>query len=103
MRSIRDFTSSKMPNNYHVKYGLAKDGVIDFFWYSYGKEIQKNVGTTNRLKNEGVKYTFGFNPVLSGKEGKTAKLYNDKNIRQALCQVDKNNFIIYTNISNDRS
>ena len=98
----RDFTSAKMPDNFHVVYGMKKNGWIDSYTYYKGADIESNKLTTQRIRSDGVLNTFGFHPVLV-RRGNSNVSANDKNIRQSICQIDVNNFIIYTNISNDRN
>ena len=99
----RDFTTQKMPDSYHKTYGIKSDGYLASYSFPKGGLIEDNVSTADRLKRDGVKNTFGFNPVLVSSGQRGAKLSKDNNIRQSLCQIDRFNFIIYTNISNDRS
>ncbi len=98
----RDFTSGKMPDTHIITYGMKKDGWIDTYTYYKGSDIADSKVTTKRLKSDGVRNTFGFYPVLVRRSTvKPTSTTND--IRQAICQIDENNFIIYTNISNNRS
>ena len=53
--------------------------------------------------NDGVKYTFAFSPVLVRKGTITQGLSYIRDIRQAIGQIDKNNFVIVTNTTTDRS
>ena len=99
----RDLSTSKMPNTDHITYGLKKDGYLNYYSYYNGSDVNKNVNTSTKLKNEGVKYTFGFFPLLVYKGEARKNLAKNNDIRQGLCQVDKHNFILYTNISDNRN
>ncbi len=101
----RDFTSEKMIDSGHYTYVMRNTGWIYYYSYPNGSDIATNKATTQKIKNDGVKNTFGFHPVLVRDQGigNQAKGKNGRDIRQSICQIDKNNFILYTNISNDRS
>jgi len=97
----RDFSSAKMPDSHIYTYGLKKNKWIDSYTYSNGSDVEKNKATTQKIKSDGVKNTFGFYPVLV-RSGKVIATSKSRNIKQAICQIDTYNFVIYTNISNDR-
>ena len=46
--------------------------------------------------SDGVKNTFAFSPVLVY-DGEIKNTQTEKNIRQAICQIDRNNFVFVTN------
>ena len=96
----RDFTNQKMPKNNFVTYGMKKNNWIEA--YSYSNDITKNQASTKKIKEDGVKNTFSFYPVLV-RRGTARASSTSRTIKQAICQIDTNNFIIYTNISDDRS
>ncbi len=64
--------------------------------------MENNKKLAQQLINDGVKYTYGFHPVLTI-NGQKKTTDNSPNIRQGLCQLDKNNFVFLTNISSNRS
>ena len=86
--------------NYNV-IGLNKN-------YELKSYPPNNSGKEQALQ-EGVKYTFGFYPVLiingvyqsQNVAALGGGVFTGNNIRQAVCQVDKNNFIIFTNVGID--
>ena len=92
-----------MPNTQDIVYGMKKANWIESYTYYNGSDVEANKATTQRLKDDGVKNTFGFYPILVRRGHTTSGLGKNKDIRQAICQIDAWNFIIYTNISNDRS
>ena len=95
---IRDSTTSKFPNVNYLTYGLKKDGYLGYYKYSNGVDIEKNMAIRDEIISDGVKDTFAFYPVLV-EDGKVKRTDTDKNIRQSLCQIDRNNFVIITNTS----
>lgn len=83
----------------YIIYGLKKNGDLTYYKYQKGfdaKQREENKNLFNKIINDGVLYTFGFKPVLL-ENGKNVAPHNSPNIRQAICQVDKNNFILITN------
>ena len=93
---IRDSTNQETPNVPYLTYGIKKNGYLDYYRFGKGKEIEYNTKIKERIISDGIKYTYGFSPVLVwNNEIKSTR--QDKNIRQAICQIDRNNFIIVTN------
>ncbi len=100
-KTLRDFTNLQLPNGvYGYMYGLSKDGYLKY--YPITRTIATNQKSAASIRNEGIRNIFAFQPVLlyNGKKESTSR---DNNIRQVLGQVDKNNFVILTNISSNRS
>lgn len=81
--------------------GLNKNLVLSTY-------TPNDAGKEKALK-EGVKYTFGFKPVLiqngvvqtSTINSSGDSTFINNNIRQAVCQVDKNNYILITSTDFD--
>lgn len=99
----RDFTNTKMPNSGHPTYGIRKDGTLSCYYFSNGSDINANVATANKIKADGVKNTFGFYTLLVANNTVQNGLIKTNNTRNGLCQIDKNNFVIYTNANDNRS
>ena len=96
---IRDYSNYQYAAD-HRTYGLNKNGELVSFAYS--RDPEKNKTVTTNIVNSGIKYTFGFSPVLVNNGQAINGLPTDNNIRQAICQIDKNNFIFITStISTD--
>lgn len=96
---IRDSTEEKLVvGKYNIIYGLTKDGILKSYSYPITKGVLNNPSKLRtNITNDGVRYTFGFRPVILN-NGTVIPVDGDgPNIRQILCQVDKNNFIIVTN------
>ena len=93
---IRDSTGVKTPTNGNITYGLKSNGYLAYYRFGSGDDITNKTKIKDNVINDGVKYTFGFSPLLVW-NGKTQSTRTDKNIRQGLCQIDRNNFIIVTN------
>ena len=83
-------------------YGLDSNNKIRYFRF---KELDMNYNKNiyNQIVSSGIKYSFSFRPALvaNGKslksEYSSLSICNGKNARQALCQIDTNNYLIITN------
>ena len=87
-----------------IIYGLANDGSLKYFKSNYNSDVYVAGNDLNKQYIEDVykiKNTFGFSPVLVEKGQKVVN-NNDKNMREAICQKDKNNFAFITSTSSDR-
>lgn len=106
---VRDSSNEtiRIDGNYYI-YGLTKNGDLTYYDYSRSgstsSEREYNRSVVQKIKDDGVLYTFGFEPVLLY-NGVVKSSSTSPNIRQAICQVDKNSFILVTNTNstNDRS
>ena len=97
---VRDLTATKLNSDMSIiTFGLAKDGNLKAYGFNHRTD---NKAVANQMQNDGVKYKFAFGPVLV-KDGKIERLTTDPNIRQGLCQIDKNNFVFITNHSSRAS
>jgi exopolysaccharide biosynthesis protein len=97
-------------------YGLAKDGHLKSFDTRFGEG--KNYTLGNALVKQyiediyEIKNTFAFRPVLvqygknqyteNNLQYLTSRDWRGNNMRQAICQIDKNNFVLITSTSKDR-
>ena len=83
--------------------GITNDGILKTYQFNVvnsaydNASINANNGIIKTIKNDGVKDTWGFvnEPIV--KNGKLKVTKAEVNDRQAICQIDKNNFIIITN------
>lgn len=93
---VRDFTNYSLPGTYPV-YAMKSNGYMTYYSFGSGKSaIEKNKKVVQKMKSDGVRSTVSFNPVLV-KDYKAQSSSTDANIRQAICQIDRNNFVIITN------
>ena len=99
---LRDISDGKIPNSKHITYGLKKDGYLGYYNYLKGTNVKENINTSKKIINDGIKYTFAFKPVLV-ENHQIVSWEKDPNIRQGLCQIDKNNFVLITNNSSNRN
>ncbi len=104
---IRNFTNYTLPSKLYPIYGLKSNSYLSYYRFKGGNSsyIENNKLIAQNIINDGVKYTFSFNPVLvENYENKTTNMtsstYTDPNIRQALCQIDRNNYIIISSYPN---
>ncbi|MBQ9854211.1 MAG: DUF5011 domain-containing protein [Bacilli bacterium] len=98
--TLRDFAGAKIPSYKYTVYGFKKDGYFGYYKYSQGTNSQFNINVSNQIKSDGVKNTWAFSPLLVW-DGKSVTNDTSKNIRNAICQIDKNNFLIFTDIYNN--
>ena len=100
---LRNFTNQVYPTKEVYTYGLKKDGYMAVYKISPGTQdnMANNKKLASQLIADGVKYTYGFHPILT-LNGQKKTNDNAPNIRQGLCQLDKNNFVLLTNISSNR-
>ncbi len=100
---IRNFTNYELPPSLYPLYGLKSNGYLASYGFKGGSEyIENNKKVAQNVINDGVKYTFSFSPKLVGNYenltvDKTTSSYTNNNVRQALCQIDRNNFVIVSN------
>lgn len=96
----RDITGGRFPNaRNHITYAMKRDGNLAYYTYNYNTvNDQHNINTGRQIINDGVKNTWGFMPVLVSNGQVMSGLATDKNIRNAICQIDKNNFLLITDI-----
>ena len=101
---LRNYTGQVYPSKDVYTYGLKKDGYMAVYKISPGTQanMENNKKLAQQLINDGVKYTYGFHPILT-LNGQKKTTDNSPNIRQGLCQLDRNNFVFLTNISSNRS
>ena len=99
----RNFTSINIPKIGVMTYGLKSNGYFDYYNLNHSNDITSNILELDRLINDGVRYTFSFYPVLIHNGNIQYGLGVDNNIRQAIGQVDENNFVIITNSTTKRS
>ena len=94
---VRDFTGYTLPGTTPV-YGLKKNGYLTVHQFEHGggEHITNNKKILQKMKDEGIRNTMTFAPVLV-QNYQVATSATDNNIRQALCQIDRNNFVIITN------
>ena len=98
---LRDYTTYDLPIDYVRIYGMNKKGELTYYKYSNNKN--NNTSLANNIINDGVKYTFGWFPVLVSNNKVTTGLSKSNNIRQGICQIDKYNFLYISNITTNRS
>ena len=95
---IRDFSNYEISSGIKT-YSIDKNGNLVHYSYSANSDI------VNKMEDDGIKYTFSFFPILV-KNGEAQNYLDTKNnIRQYVCQIDKNNFLFITSTisTNSRS
>ena len=98
----RDITDGRFPDaRNHITYAMKSNGNLAYYTYNYNtSNDQHNINTGKQIINDGVKNTWGFMPVLVSNGQVMNGLSTDKNIRNAICQINKNNFLLITDIYN---
>ena len=93
---VRNFTGYTLPSTNPV-YGLKKNGYLTYYSFGSGQgSISANKKVVEQMKSDGIRNTVSFNPVLVKNYSRVTS-DTSNNIRQAICQIDRNNFIIITN------
>lgn len=96
---VRDFTSYTLPNSMYPVYGLKKNGYLASYSFGGGSgSVANNKKVLAQMKSDGIRNTASFPPVLVSNY-KAVSSATDHNLRQAICQIDRNNFVIITNIT----
>ena len=105
---LRDWTMDELPTEkLYTLYGLKSSGYLKFYNYIGGSSsINYNKQLTQKVINDKVKYTFYFNTVLISNylnmvANETSSTYTTPDVRQALCQIDRNNFAIVTTLTSN--
>ena len=100
---LRNYTNLPLPGVGANTYGMKRDGYFEAYYVNSATDMQANIAGVQRMIDEGVLYTFAFNPVLVYKGVKATGLETVPNIRQGVGQIDKNNFVIVTNTTVNRN
>ena len=91
---LRNFTNYVLPEKKYFTYGLTNEGVLKYYPFDDVDNIALNQQTAQSIINEGVKYTFGFRPILVANNKRVVSDGEEDRNRQAIGQIDKNNFVI---------
>lgn len=96
---VRDFTGYSLPGAMYPVYGLKKNGYLASYSFGGGSNsIAGNKKVLAQMKADGIRNSMSFPPVIVTNY-KAVSSSTDHNLRQAICQVDRNNFIIITNVT----
>ena len=103
-RTLRNKTGTDLSDEEALNYiyGLDSNNNLRYFRFK-PNDINYNKSIYNQIISSGIKYSFSFRPALvaNGKslksEYSSLSICNGKNARQALCQIDTNNYLIITN------
>ena len=100
---LRNYTNLALPGVGANTYGMKRDGYFEAYYVNSASDMQGNIRGVQTMIDDGVLYTFAFNPVLVYKGVKATGLEAVPNIRQGVGQIDKNNFVIVTNTTLNRN
>jgi len=89
---IRDIENKKYPTIYGCL-SMTKDGNLKT--YSFSNDYAKNQASKQEMLNDGVRNNFAYATMPINEEGVVTSS-NDRNNRTVLCQIDRNNFVIYS-------
>lgn len=98
---LRNFTNQKIYVDGKSVGGLKKNGYLESYAFTSASDTTTNTKTASKIVSDGVKYTFGLSPVLVS-NSKAVSTETDNNLRQAICQIDRNNFLVISSTSSDR-
>ncbi|MDO5569133.1 MAG: phosphodiester glycosidase family protein [bacterium] len=94
---IRNNYNSSCTSN-HVIYGIDSTSTLRAFVDKTTLSSSERQKLFTEITNSGIKNTFSFLPVLVENGAVTTTSSDGQNIRQAMCQVDNNNFIFITDV-----
>lgn len=94
---LRDFSSGKIPAQPYNLYGLDRNSNLVYYEYAAATNSDRNKAISQKVKTDGVLNTFSYSPVLVYNYAKK-NTETSRNIRQGLCQLDKNNFVFITDV-----
>ncbi len=95
-RILRDIENKKYGRVYGY-FGLTKSGVLKAYSF-YSNDYSKNIATKNQVLADGVRNSWSYvmQPVSEGGGLLPADSGRDPVNRTMICQVDKNNFVLYS-------
>ena len=80
-----------------LTYGVKRNGYFSSYYLNDPDDKAANQRNAQQAIDDGLRYTFAFGPYLV-RSGKIKEdLSNSPDVRQAIGQIDKNNFVIVTN------
>ena len=94
-RILRDIENKKYNKKQYGVFGITKDGQIktydfDTSNYNHNKQVKQ------QLINDGVRSTFTMVGTIISRDGSMSNDTGGANNRTVLCEVNKNNFVIYS-------
>ena len=98
---LRNFTNQKIYVDGRSVGGLKKNGYLEAYGFTSASDTTTNSKTASKIISDGIKYTFGLSPVLVS-NSKAVSTETENNLRQAICQVNRNNFLVISSTSSDR-
>lgn len=95
---LRNFTDKVLPRGQYFVYGLTKSGNLKYYSFENVNDTTTNFRTSQQIITDGVKYTFGFRPILVWNSKKIVNDSSTRYKRQGVGQIDKNNFVIISTV-----
>ncbi len=80
-----------------LTYGVKRNGYFSSYYVNDPDNKLANQRNAQQAIDDGVRYTFAFGPYLIRSGSIKSDLSNSPDVRQAIGQIDKNNFVIVTN------
>ena len=90
---IRDIENKNYKKNVYGVLGMTKDSELKTYKFQ-SNNYNKNVSSKNEMLNDGVRNSFTTVGAILSPTSMSSS--GDVNNRTILCQVDKNNFVIYS-------
>ena len=94
---IRDIQNIDYGKPVYGTLGITKDGLLKTYTF-YKNSYSKNLVSRQELLNDGVRSVFAYTVTVIGPDGKVTT-GTDRNDRTIICQVDENNFVLYSGSS----
>lgn len=96
---VRDFTKymANMDRGFDLV-GITKDNVLKKYTFSSKMSFQKAQEVVQKMKDDGIQNSFTFQVTLV-KDKKAQAGDSEKASRTGICQIDNNNFVLYSSRS----
>ncbi len=91
---IRDIENKDYKKRVYGVLGMTKDSQLKTYSFT-ANDYSRNSKSKQEMLDDGVRNSFSFAGTVISKEGKVTTS-SDKNNRTVLCQIDENNFVIYS-------
>ncbi len=95
---LRDVENKKYSNNIYGTVGITKDGILKMYSGFSSTNYNANMKVKNEMQKDGIRNNFAYAVSPIGNDGSLLNPDSgrDSTNRTVICQVNKNNFVIYS-------